>query len=358
MKLKNLFSLSSREATTGKLEEGPRDFHRLYSLEGILGKGGFGTVHAGVRKKDGEHVAVKEVAKASLEKRMTEDNKIPLEVALMQQVNDVPGVIRMIDYFDMQDSFYIVMERVNNCKDLFDFISEKGPLSESLAKRIFHQLLDTVIQCHGRGVIHRDIKDENILIDVATNQIKLIDFGSGAYSKKDIYTDFDGTRVYSPPEWIKYRRYKADGLTVWSLGILLYDMACGDIPFETDAQIKRAALIHPNFHRLSHELQHLISRCLTINVEDRIKLSDILAHPWIARSQSQPMSVIKKCLPASSLFSLGSDISMSSGSTNCSSSSSESSSCSSSSSSSSTSSSSSSSSSDRASSASMMSLSL
>jgi len=351
--------MNSVDSSLGsKLEESPRDFHRLYSLEGILGKGGFGTVHAGVRRKDGLQVAVKEVTKDSVNHRvkMTEDNKIPLEVALMQLVNDIPGVIRMIDYFDMADSFFVVMERINNCKDLFDFISEKGPLSETSTKKIFHQLVETVLQCHARGVVHRDIKDENILIDTATHNIKLIDFGSGAHLHDEIYGTFDGTRVYSPPEWIKYRRYKADGLTVWSLGILLYDMACGDIPFETDAQIKRAALIHPNFHRLSHELQHLISRCLTINVEDRIKLCDILAHPWIARSQSQPMSVIKKCLPASSLFSLGSDISMSSGSTNCSTSSSESSSCSSSSSSST--SSSSSSSSDRASSASMMSLSL
>jgi len=309
MKLKNLFSLSSREATTGKLEEGPRDFHRLYSLEGILGKGGFGTVHAGVRKKDGEHVAVKEVAKASLEKRMTEDNKIPLEVALMQQVNDVPGVIRMIDYFDMTDSFYIVMERVNNCKDLFDFISEKGPLSESLAKRIFHQLLDTVIQCHGRGVIHRDIKDENILIDVATNQIKLIDFGSGAYSKKEIYTDFDGTRVYSPPEWIKYRRYHADGLTVWSLGILLYDMVCGDIPFETDAQIRAATISFRPELGVSSELQDLTVRCLTVDPGHRISLQEISSHPWLAKKESRPVDIsLKKSVTQSDLSSLGDEV--------------------------------------------------
>jgi serine/threonine protein kinase len=328
-------------------------------LEGILGKGGFGTVHAGIRRKDGLQVAVKEVTKTSVNHRvkMTEDNKIPLEVALMQQVNDIPGVIRMIDYFDMADSFFVVMERINNCKDLFDFISEKGPLNETMTKKIFQQLTETVIQCHARGVVHRDIKDENILIDSISNNIKLIDFGSGAYLHNEIYGTFDGTRVYSPPEWIKYRRYKADGLTVWSLGILLYDMACGDIPFESDSQIKRAALVHPNFLGLSNELQHLISRCLTINVEDRINLQEILAHPWISRSQSQPMSVIKKCLPANSLFSLGSDISMSSGSSNCSSSSSSSESSSSSSSSSSTCSSSSSCS-DRASSASMMSLSL
>ena len=192
MKLKCLFNrLSSTESTTGKLEEGPRDFHRLYTLEGILGKGGFGTVHAGLRKRDGLAVAVKEVSKVRVV-NMDPHTHLPLEVALMQQVNDIPGVIRMIDYFDMSDCFYIVMERVNNCKDLFDFISEKGPLQESLAKRLFQQIIDTVIQCHNKGVLHRDIKDENILIDLATNQLKLIDFGSGAYLTNEIYYDFDG----------------------------------------------------------------------------------------------------------------------------------------------------------------------
>jgi serine/threonine protein kinase len=191
MKLKNLFTLSTRESTTGKLDEGPRDFHRLYSLEGILGKGGFGTVYAGVRRRDLLQVAVKEVSKAR-SVTMDMDREVPLEVALMQQVNDVPGVIRMIDYFDMADYFYIVMERVNNCKDLFDFISDKGPLQEGLAKRLFQQIIDTVLQCHNKGVLHRDIKDENILIDLSTNQLKLIDFGSGAYAHNEIYTDFDG----------------------------------------------------------------------------------------------------------------------------------------------------------------------
>jgi serine/threonine protein kinase len=187
-------------------------------LEGILGKGGFGTVHAGVRRKDGLQVAVKEVTKDSVNHRvkMTEDNKIPLEVALMQLVNDIPGVIRMIDYFDMADSFFVVMERINNCKDLFDFISEKGPLSETSTKKIFHQLVETVLQCHARGVVHRDIKDENILIDTRNKNVKLSYFGSGADLHEETYSEFDGTRVYSPPEWIKYRRYKADGLTVWS----------------------------------------------------------------------------------------------------------------------------------------------
>merc|ERR1712051_144828 len=278
------------------------EFDKKYTTCSLLGKGGFGAVYAGYRNSDHFPVAIKVINKNRIMSAATTDNehRIPMEVALMKITNHIDGVIKLIEYFELPDCFMLVMERMmttkvqssgrdiktssSNVKDLFDFISDNGPLKEDVSKKIFRQIIDAVQKIHAAGVIHRDIKDENILIDTQTHNVKIIDFGSGAMLHDEVYTDFDGTRVYAPPEWIKFRRYKADGLTVWSLGILLYDMACGDIPFETDAQIKRAALIHPNFHRLSHELQHLISRCLTINVEDRIKLSDILAHPWIARS--------------------------------------------------------------------------
>ena len=93
---------------------------------------------------------------------------------------------------------------------------------------------------------------------------------------------FPGTRVYAPPEWIKFRRYRADGLTVWSLGILLYDMVNGDIPFETDSQIKRANVRFRTELRLSTECQDLIRRCLEIDVGGRITLAEMRDHPWLA----------------------------------------------------------------------------
>merc|ERR1711962_1921933 len=280
MKLKELFSFSSRHSSVqGPGYSGKKDFNSQYSMKEQIGKGGFGVVFSAVRRRDGLEVAVKQVSKD--ERVVMGADTIPLEVALMQQLQDVPGVIRLIDYFDMQDCFYIVMERFHS-KDMFDFISEQGPLPENLARNLFKQLVDTVITCHQRGIMHRDIKDENILIDLNPFKIKLIDFGSGGFIEPRIYHEFQGTRVYSSPEWIRDRCYQPEGLTVWSLGILLYDMLCGDVPFECDQEIMRAHLTWFLQLRLSTEAMDLVQACLTINPEDRISLKEIQNHPWIS----------------------------------------------------------------------------
>jgi len=340
-------------ANKGVLKENaridPEEFGRLYTTGTMLGRGGFGTVYAGYRNSDNLPVAIKmvqknrspmvRVPKKSAQQQQQQQShqegvgisqqsaaaaaepnidmeseyiKVPLEVALMKKVDQVEGVIGLVDYFELPDCFLLIMERIgssaHSCKDLFDFISDNGPLKEDLARFIFKQVVETVAQCHNNKVIHRDIKDENILIDTKTNKVKLIDFGSGARLHDDIYTDFDGTRVYAPPEWIKFRRYKGDGLTVWSLGILLYDMVCGDIPFETDAQIKHANVTFRPELRLSSKVKDCIEQCLTVAQNHRCSLKQLLQHPWLnpqveaeeanlkahlQRTLSAPMNVVQ-----------------------------------------------------------------
>ncbi|XP_071816395.1 serine/threonine-protein kinase pim-1-like [Apostichopus japonicus] len=260
-------------------QQGP--FEKTYSLGNCIGSGGFGTVYSGCRLQDDLPVAIKIVAKEKVNDWHTLPNhqRVPIEISLLQRVASLPGCVKILDYYERPESFIIIMERPQPVKDLFDFITENGPLPEEVCRNFFQQIVETTRQCHKVGVLHRDLKDENILVDLKSGKLKLIDFGSGAFLTDGIYKDFDGTRVYSPPEWIRYHRYQGEQATVWSLGILLYDMACGDIPFEKDEDICRCELyFRPG---LSDSLRHLIRSMLCVKPKQRIDLEGVFGHPWM-----------------------------------------------------------------------------
>ncbi|VDN26752.1 unnamed protein product [Gongylonema pulchrum] len=262
-----------------------------------MGRGGFGTVYSGFRITDGLPVAVKFVAMNNI-KKWTEASVfgrevLPLEIVLLMECMSIPGVIRIYDWFERKDGFLMVMERPTPCQDLFDYISERGWLDESVARIFFKQVVDTAAACSDVNVVHRDIKDENLVVNLKTGQLKLIDFGSGAYCKPlgQHFTDFEGTRVYSPPEWILQCRYDSCKATVWSLGILLYDMVCGDIPFHCDEDIIRPAPLIWR-RKISQSCKDLILECLKHDPDERCSLEDVLYHPWLSEGNtSLPLPV-------------------------------------------------------------------
>ena len=92
--------------------------------------------------------------------------------------------------------------------------------------------------------------------------------------------------MYAPPEWISLRRYRAESLTVWSLGILLFDMLCGDIPFETDAEIRRGAVVWFDQLDLSSSAKNLVESCLAIDHRERMTLQEVRDHPWLGMTRT------------------------------------------------------------------------
>jgi serine/threonine protein kinase len=206
----------------------------------------------------------------------------------MYRLAECKGCIQLIDYIERGDRYFIIMERPEKCMDLWYYINLKGRLSEYLSRVFFKQVVEIILEMRERNVFHRDIKDENILVDMQTLQLKLIDFGAGTcFINPDAnFNEFHGTRVYSPPEWITNQSYNAAQATVWSLGVLLYNMVYGNIPFEKDYDIVNCILDFNKYstvnNHVSPHINDLIIRCLRVNVLERIKLDDILNHQWLA----------------------------------------------------------------------------
>jgi len=267
---------SSASSVDEKVEQ---HFNETYELHHLLGQGGFAAVYSGTRVRDGLPVAIKVIPKCNVYS-FEEENEVPIPMEVhLHRFLDHPNVIKLLDYFEHAQAYVLVLERPQYHKDLFDYITEKRRLEEGEARSIFRQVVEAVMYCESKGIFHRDIKDENILLDSVTGQVKLLDFGSGTLLENTLYTDYEGTRAYCPPEWFRFHRYYARPATVWSLGILLHNMIMGDVPFSNEVEIVRAELNFPD--DVSKDLQDILRCLLAKHPSYRPSLEVIIEHPWL-----------------------------------------------------------------------------
>ncbi|KAF9209813.1 hypothetical protein BGZ49_000534 [Haplosporangium sp. Z 27] len=177
-----------------------------------------------------------------------------------------------------------LLVRRTSC-DLFECIEHHSKFSESQARMIFKQIVDCVDYLNSKGICHRDIKDENIVID-NDFKVKLIDFGSAVVIPKPhgkLFDRFYGTINYASPEILKGEKYRAESAEIWSLGILLYTILYGEVPFNDPVQAISGPYITPRV-RSSPECQHLLNWMLAKCPERRAKIEDVANHPWLSEA--------------------------------------------------------------------------
>ena len=276
----------------------PRDtFTERYKISKVLGRGTYGTVYTGNRICDSLPVVIKTIRKYRIDPAARE---LPLEVSFLHRLSHIKGVIRLIDACISHKQLIIVMEHIESSMDLHKLMQRKM-LAPELTRSLFRQLVETVIECHAAGIIHRDIKTENILFDPSTETIKLIDFGCASYAK-EFYPTMKGTPLYHPPEVFRTRIYHSEAATVWSLGLVLFTMANGVFPDYHIRKLTKEEVETVTFReKVPEQCQDLIQLLLKYDWKERLSLKNVLDHPYLASCSNGivPCPIVRgnTCLP-------------------------------------------------------------
>ena len=233
-------------------------------------------------------MAIKVLDKVKLRSNIT---CIMEEVAILHSL-DHPNIVKYYETYNDSKYIYLVMEYITGMP-LFDKITqqENQTFTEEIAAHYMKSLFQAINHCHAQHIVHRDIKPDNIMI-TNDNTVRLIDFGLSKASKKKQLTTMAGTPYYMAPEVLEgaYTN-KAD---LWSLGVLLYTLVSGYLPFqganqhEVFKKIKAADFHfnHTEFNSVSDECKDLIKKLLVTNQKKRISGVDALKHPWFKMSHS------------------------------------------------------------------------
>ncbi|KAK7390233.1 hypothetical protein VNO78_25532 [Psophocarpus tetragonolobus] len=258
-----------------------------YKLVKLLGVGASAKVYHARNVNTSQSVALKAVSKRNVEKNGYAAH-VEREVAIMRRLRH-PYTVQLYEVLATRTKIYFVMEFVA-CGELFDVVAGEGPLTEDVSRKYFRQLVSAVRYCHARGVYHRDLKLDNLLVDEKTN-LKVSDFGLGALRSQvghdGMLHTVCGTPAYVAPEILSRKGYDGASADVWSCGVVLFALNAGYLPFNDYnvtvlyRKIYRAQFRFPRW--MSIELKNLITRLLDRNPETRITLDEVTRDAWFIR---------------------------------------------------------------------------
>jgi len=247
-----------------------------FKITGQIGTGSYGDVFSAVDSITGTNVAIKMVRNTATGMRSDIE---PYVQSLLSHKN----ICRLYGCFGIKNASVLVIELADGL-DLYKFLRIHGRLDERHAKHLFIQMVHAVDYLHSHSIIHRDLKLENVI--VANGTIKICDFGlSSFYSTESLLSDFCGTPQCAAPEIINGVPYIGPEVDIWCLGMILYAMVHGKLPFEEYGS--RAINTHILSSRLkideslSYELKDLIKRAIQPSRSLRIAMDQMMDHPWL-----------------------------------------------------------------------------
>ena len=267
-----------------------------YVLGSTLGEGEFGKVKLGWRK-DGKlpsQAAIKLIKRDSIPTGSEKEGKIYREITALKKLRH-PNIVRLVEVLQNDKYIGIVLEYASG-GELFDYILEHRYLKDSFACRLFAQLVSGVNYMHSKGIVHRDLKLENLLLDKHKNII-ITDFGfvnSFTNKPNDLMKTSCGSPCYAAPELVVSNEpYEGKKVDVWSCGIILYAMLAGYLPFDDDPENPDGTNISRLYHYITHTPltfpefiqptpRDLLRKILVSNPNKRISLNNVIAHRWLA----------------------------------------------------------------------------
>ncbi|XP_067252987.1 testis-specific serine/threonine-protein kinase 6 [Chanodichthys erythropterus] len=259
-----------------------------YKFISSLGEGSFSQVRLATSQKHHCNVAIKIVDRVKAPEDFVQ-KFLPREIAVLRRVNHV-HIVQMYEFIEVAGKrLCIVMEAA--AKDLLQKIHEVNCIPEDQSKTLFSQMVSAVNYLHQMDIVHRDLKCENILL-TAEEQVKITDFGFARciQDSSELSHTFCGSAAYTPPEVIMGTPYDPKKYDVWSLGVILYIMVTGKMPFDDTNvrrlyRLQRKPLVFSDDAGVEERCRVFIRTLLQFSPSTRPTIQQVAEHPWMQMGQ-------------------------------------------------------------------------